>query len=370
MEILNQSGLQAGYTQGLKPDGREMLVVAIKGTYSIPKNGEQPQLADEQIPIIEADVFTGEPGFSSPLYESDYPSFKPKCDVLLNGSAYAPYGRPAERVQVSLQIGSISKSFSVAGHRVWQKNFLGFGSSSTVPFTKKSFSYDNAFGGVDNTHENPEKHEAYLTNPVGIGFHCNLEKELVEGKPLPNTEELNNPMNNPKGKYRPMAFGPIGRGWQPRMPLAGTYDQNWLDNIFPFLPPDFQDEYYQSAPSDQQMPYPKGGEKVLLTNLTPEGRTIFSFPDLTMPVTFYFKNGEKKETNGVVDTIMIRPDESQFMLTWRSSILLRKNMFEVIQVLVGRMSRGWHRARQMGKTYYSSMGEMAKMKKIEEEEFE
>ncbi len=44
-----------------------------------------------------------------------------------------------------------------------------------------------------------------------------------------------------------MALGPVGRGWEPRYKLAGTYDQNWIDNVFPFLPSDFEDAYFQSG---------------------------------------------------------------------------------------------------------------------------
>ena len=53
-----------------------------------------------------------------------------------------------------------------------------------------------------------------------------------------------------------MSFGPVGRGWHPRLGYAGTYDQNWLDNVFPFLPADFRDDYYQAAPADQQIASP------------------------------------------------------------------------------------------------------------------
>ena len=41
-------------------------------------------------------------------------------------------------------------------------------------------SYDNAFGGIDDTHENPSKHKACSSNPVGVGFHSNLENELAK----------------------------------------------------------------------------------------------------------------------------------------------------------------------------------------------
>ena len=171
MELLNATKYVAGYTQGLRPDARELLVVAVKGTFTIPKNGEQLLIAEEKVPLIEADVFTGEPGFSAPVYETDYAPVKPKCDVILNGSAYAPGGRPALRVPVSLQAGPISKSFYVVGHRVWQKNITGFRATQPQAFTVMPISYDNAFGGVDDTHEKSEKHRAYFPNPIGLGFH-------------------------------------------------------------------------------------------------------------------------------------------------------------------------------------------------------
>ncbi len=58
----------------------------------------------------------------------------------------------------------------------------------------------------------------------------------ISGKPAPNIEEINNPVTSPYGKYKPMSFGSVGRGWEPRYKLAGTYDQNWIDNVFPSYP--------------------------------------------------------------------------------------------------------------------------------------
>ena len=335
MELIHATGMRAGYTMGMRPDGRELLVVCVKGTFNIPENGGEPQLAEEQMPLVEADTFSGEPGLSAPIYESDYPPVKTRCDVLMNGSAYAPAGKPARKVPVSLKVGSISKSFLVVGDRVWKKGILAVTASSPKPFMKMPISYDRAFGGVDANHKDPKKIKAYLLNPIGVGYLVHLNSKFVDNKPLPNTEELRNPVKKPYGNYRPMSFGPIGRGWQTRISFAGTYDQHWLDNIFPFLPPDFDEQYYQAAPADQQMPYPGGGEAVMLTNLSPQGRTIFRLPRIPLLVWFFMKNGEEKEAQAVIDTIVIEPDQGRFMVSWRASLPLKKNMFEVVQVVVG-----------------------------------
>src|SRR5215203_6198759 len=142
MELINATSMAAGYAMGMQPDGRESLVVVVKGTFTIPTNGGEPRLAAEQVPLVEADIFTGEPGLSAPLYESDYAPRKPRCDVLLNGSAYAPGGKPTEHVTVSLKVGSWSKSFEVVGNRVWQAGFLNLAVSKPEPFTVMPISYN------------------------------------------------------------------------------------------------------------------------------------------------------------------------------------------------------------------------------------
>src|SRR6476659_818338 len=125
MNLLNATGMAAGYTMGLDKDGRESLVVVVKGTYLIPPvPAAEPVLAPEQVPLVVSDAFAGEPGFSAPVAEIDCAHQKPRCDVLLNGSAYAPNGRPAERVTVSLRVGAMRKSFDVVGDRVWRAGAL------------------------------------------------------------------------------------------------------------------------------------------------------------------------------------------------------------------------------------------------------
>ena len=91
MDLLNATKMQAGYTMGTEPSAREHLVVAVKGTFAIPDDGGPATPAEGQAPLVMADEFWGEPGFSSPRYEVDFALRKPKCDVLLNATCYAPH---------------------------------------------------------------------------------------------------------------------------------------------------------------------------------------------------------------------------------------------------------------------------------------
>ena len=359
MELLNATKMIAGYTMGMKPDGRQLLVVVVKGTFMIPDRPDlEPQLAEKQTPLVMADTFSGEPGFSSTVYESEYPPFKPRCDVLLLGSAYAPGGNPVSRVTVSLQVGSLKKSFDVVGKRTWQPGLLGASATSSEPFTVMPISYEVAYGGVDRASANESQHRCYGANHVGVGYHPTALKAALQAKPLPNTEEIGRPITDPNGNYRPMAFGPLGRAWEPRVQYAGTYDEDWMTGKFPFLPDDFDDCYYQSAPEDQQMPYPQGGEEIELLNLTPNGRVRFRLPDLSVPVEFFPRGTEPQERKAALDTIILEPDKQCLSLCWRTSIPLRRNVFEIPMSIVGRMPRGWYRARMLGKTYYGNLREL------------
>lgn len=358
MNLLNVSKMQAGYTMGLKPDGRELLVVVVKGTFNIPQKGKNAELAEKQVPLIQADKFSGDPAFSSVVYESDYAPVKHRCDVLFNGCAYAPNGRFVTELQVDLQIKSVNKSFRVTGNRLWHSNALQVRGSQAQAFQKMPISYDNAFGGIDRINPKPEKQKTYLRNPAGKGYYDSSNYPLVEGMPLPNTEELNNPVRKPDGSYVPMSYGVIGRSWPSRISYAGTYDQNWLDNDFPFLPKDFNELYYQSAPLDQQTDFLKGGEEVILRNLTQEGLTSFRIPEMELPVVFLYKDFTEIETRPVIDTIYIEPEEKRFILLWRICIALKKNMFEIDKIVIGKLPAGWYKARRLGKIYYNSISEL------------
>jgi hypothetical protein len=345
MELINATRMTAGYTLGVEPSGRELLVVVVKGTFRIPEQaGDSLRLHEEQAPLVMSDVFFGEPGRSAPKYEVDFSPRKPRCDVLLNGSAYAPGGKPTSRLAVGLRVGDWSKSFAVVGDRVW---FTAGGviASPASPFTTMGISYDHAFGGTDQRHEDPGQHAACMLNPSGRGFHHHLIPEWLEGSPLPNTEELGTGVTAPDGTHRPMSFGAIGRHWEPRLKFAGTYDQQWRDTEFPFLPSDFDDRYYQAAPPDQQLVLPPADQLISLRNLTPDGHRDFVLPHMTAPVCIFPKKGPREEFTAQVDTILIEPDAGRVMLTWRVARPLRRNLFEVAEVLVGKKGRDWWQRR-------------------------
>jgi hypothetical protein len=346
VEFVNATRMVAGYTVATDPDGREVLVVVVKGTFRIPdEQGAPLRLHEAQLPLVMSDEYFGEPGRSAPKYEVDFAARKGRCDVLLNASAWAPGARPSRRVTVGVQIGPWSKSFDVVGDRVWQAGAATIRHSEPAPFLTMPISYDRAFGGTDDRHPDSSRHTAFMPNPIGRGFHRQLDREYIDGAPLPNTEETGTPVASASRAYRPMSLGVVGRHWEPRARYAGTYDQQWLDDVFPFLPADFDDQYFQAAPLDQQLPKPVGEQRVALVNLTQDGLRQFVLPHFNAPVHIFPRRGAREDVDAQLDTILIEPDANTVALTWRVTRPLKRDIFEIAQVLVGKKGREWWQAR-------------------------
>jgi hypothetical protein len=204
-----------------------------------------------------------------------------------------------------------------------------------------------------------------MKNPVGVGFYPFTKGKHLDGKRLPNTEELSRPVEKTTGTYVPMSFGPIGRNFESRIPLAGTYDQEWKDRVFPFLPADFNPLYYQAAPEDQQIDHPQGGELVELTNLAPREKITCRLPKIELPVEFTDASSERTEVSARLDTILIEPDHQRVLLVWRASAPLTRGILSMQSCVVGRMPRGWYRARELGKDYYRSLADLVAAKRKE-----
>jgi hypothetical protein len=143
-----------------------------------------------------------------------------------------------------------------------------------------------------------------------------------------------------------MALGPLGRGWPQRARFAGTYDQQWLDDVFPFLPKNFDERYYQAAPEDQHVPFPKDPVQVVLSGFTPDGVRQFMLPHFEAPVHVFPKRGAREDYVASLDTIVFEPDLERFTMTWRVARPLQKDLHEVTQVVVGMKGREWWQQRE------------------------
>ena len=348
MNLVKLGGAEGGLTIATDRAGSQVLVVVVKATYRVLEDG-RVRLAGAQVPPTVADVSRGEPGRSSLLYESDFATTKPKTDILLSGHAYAPGGKPTEVLDAQMSVGPVTKTVRVFGDRIWKPGFmLGYDLSSPAPFTKMPLVYERAFGGIDETEVDDPREER--RNPVGRGFH-RLTARNIEGTLLPNLENPKELIRNPYETPEPAGFGPLGRAWAPRVKYAGTYDEAWKEKRFPFLPEDFDERYFQAAPADQIVGPLKGGEKVTLRNLTPEGRLEFALPAPDVAVKVTGRDELEEELPTVLDTVLLEPDERRLSLVWRASWRLPVKPSRILEVEAGLLTPARRHAWEQGKEY-------------------
>ncbi|MBU2959874.1 DUF2169 domain-containing protein [Citreicella sp. C3M06] len=334
MQLTNTSPMVAQTGFGFDLAGREIVLVVIKARYDFPEPGGVPQLAELQPEPLYCDVFGANPETDAPVLENDFALMKPLCDVVCDGMAMAPGGRPVTALTVGMRLGRWQKVFEVSGPRIWLRSGLGHRVSDPRAFAELAIGYDHAWGGSDPDPLIPGHAATWQENPCGVGYYPNRAER--EGAPLPVTYQPGKPVNDALGPYQPMALGPVGRSWLPRRRHTGTYDQHWLDHRTPLLPEDFDFRYFQCAASDQQIAYPQGGEPLELLGLTPEGRFGMTLPRERLVLSFLRKNGPVSQKLPNLDTIVVHPQRRQLSLTWRSRFSCNRDLHDLAEITLRR----------------------------------
>jgi hypothetical protein len=290
----------------------------------------------------------------------------------------------------------LSKILTITGAREWRKRHLLMRALSLFtlpkwtlttpqPITTLPLRYEYAYGGenkilvteraarsVSKKHRLPDRvpqpeyavagappqaiaHTVCEQNPIGSGFAEDwyLHAKTLHRVPAPQIEAANQPMARFGDEYTPDGFGVVGRAWRPRLGLAGTYDERWLEDRHPGLPTDFNFAYWNCAPPDQQVvPHMDGDETITLYNLCPAGtgttqdasdNTLLSvaLPGHLPFVLVRFQDGRIGELAAKLDTVIIdvAPDTNNpnkkpsVVCVWRATVASEP----AIRVLEARM---------------------------------
>jgi hypothetical protein len=322
--IENQTSFSAERAFLRDVNGAEVWIVMVRGTYDILPNGRL-ELAQEQVPVAMAPEFLGDPGSSGLRWDTDLVLAKPTTDVIVLGQAYAP---PLERVrelEASLDVGPLHKSLRVLGDRRWVRQGDELVLTAPEPFVSMPLTWERAYGGTD---EQPEDDRPFLEprNPVGTGFV--LERDRLEGRLAPNVLSLNADESLPAG------FGAIPRHWQPRLAYAGTFDESWQETRMPVLPEDFDLRFFQCAPADQQPEIPlRGGERVVLKNLTMSGELSFELPLVRLGFQTTFFN-EVVEHRAALHTVIIEPDLPRLQMVWHTRLDCHPRVYKLLKTTI------------------------------------
>jgi hypothetical protein len=304
--------------------GAEVWLVAVRCTFLVRSDGTTA-VAEEQSPPVLAPAYRGEPGGESLLYDSDFYLTKPTTDVLLHGHAYAPAGEPATRVDVTMQVGEISKTLRVTGDRVYQKGVLGVAAGSAQPFNRMPITYERAYGGREpEPPAKPDRPQFEARNPVGTGF------SPIPGKPAPNIEYPGLNLGN-----KPAGFGPIPPHWNPRVKYAGTYDEEWQKERLPLYPKDLDDRFFLCSPEDQRpKAFLRGGESVELLNLSPSGRLAFTLPRIAFRFETEFRSKPAVRHRGTLHTVVLEPDVLRVVMVWHTALPAHADVLRLSQTRV------------------------------------
>lgn len=426
MQLVNQTPFPALMYSAADPDRNEHRIVVMKVSYKIlpPIDGcsDLILIQDGSVPLRLADEYWGEIGESSVKYESDLAPYKPKCDVILNGSAYTPLSKPLETLAVRLRLSVaedqktiqkptapqplnphmsltqsqksrwleqqrayeqmleqnkkikfkilMEKTLSVIGESVFKTNALlpGWHRTKPKPFTKLPLRWEYAFGGQHALYINPDRsgsplyQEMCYSNPLGTGW---VEKDYFNACERVNSHRTRHErikdyevivapqieyhlqrqpkpaiVKQPKTKqldakfmakavqqypYQPAGFGFTTRSWAPRIALAGTYDQKWVDEQHPYPPQDTDYGYWNAAPVDQQIDFFYPNSRLEMWNLTaPEyskqGYLCVDFPGHRPYISLHFESGGNVLWPMITETVLIDTDNMIISLTHKAFI--------------------------------------------------
>jgi len=343
--------LTADVALALDVAGREHLVVVVKSTWSIPQPGQRPRPLPP-LALVTSDDYHGEPGASPLRYGDDLARFKPRCDVLFDALAHSPVNTQVHALHVLAQVGTMNKHLRVTGPRKWRIQAGTARLTAPQPFTTMPLHHGLAFGGTrwfKSANSREDLSESLLTNPVGLGFAGANTLRQVNGESAPCLEDPDDPVRRPDGKHRAAALSAVSRYWLPRKGFAGTYDQAWKEEVFPLLPADFDEQFHQCAPRDQQIDYPTGGEPVRLLNMCLSREDIqFNLPRLALQVRVLRSDYSSAAPSAVVDTLYFEPEHQRFSAVWRASLPLRRRLQEIQTVAVGPIDPLWWQDQLVG----------------------
>lgn len=174
----------------------------------------------------------------APLIDEGMAKLTP--EFLVHGQAYPPPGQP-HGCAVRASFAGREKTLLVFGDRHWD----GDRTSAPAPFTKLPLRWELAYGGPD-----------YPANPSGRG------RAAVDGVVrLPNIELPAQRITAPGQAVAPAGFGALGPLHPQRARYRGTYDQNYLGEHAPGLPPDVDWRCFNLAPEDQWLPNALQGDE-------------------------------------------------------------------------------------------------------------
>lgn len=234
---------------------------------------------------------------------------KVRGELLVAGSFHAPGGAPTAASYVRAKVGALDKLLSILGDRFWHDGVP----TAPEPVTTMPIDWTRAFGGA-----------GFDRNPYGRGA-TPIEVGGRMLHPLPNIEPFGALMRAPSERPEPAGLLSLDVTFAQRRARAGTYDDRWLEEHSPGLPPDAEPTFFNVAPEDQWIEgFFRGDEDVLVENMHPDQPRIEGrLPGLVARsfVTHRGAEGDRfVEIAMRCDTVWILPSQALGVVIFHGSI--------------------------------------------------
>ena len=251
-------------------------------------------------------------------YASDFVPYKPNAEFTAIGTAHPPE-EATTSFPVRMHVGDRMRELKVFGPWKWIRvhGITGEVPGPSGPLIPVPITYANAWGGPD-----------FALNPLGCG-RVGEKTHLLE---FPDSWIPNRDFT-----VGPAVFAPMPRDSPLRKSKVGTFDHQWAQTRWPWMPVNFDPSCYNSAHPKQWMNgYLRGDEELLFENMHPTiplYRTRLPklrarcFVTQTMNWSLDLKKEEAKrdflEVPMDLDTLWVDMDQEKMILVWRGRTPLR-----------------------------------------------
>ncbi len=320
MHVIGQ-GVGALGMPGIDRDGGDLLLLWAAVHFDLPRPRQRGPLKirAEQPPPSAAPRWVGEPGLSSLVWEAPIAFARATTEVHVRADACAPAGTLARELAVGVRVGECLQRAVVLGERRWisATEFDG-----PLPFDRLPLIWEHAFGGRSAI----DDRKVEMRNPIGTGMYANRSEAI--GQRLPFIEHPSQRIRSIADRPEPVGFLPRGTGWQPRLALAGTYDQAWIEDRAPLWPNDFDEAFFLAAPEALVSPARLvGGEACALVGMHPEGDIVFELPRVRVHARTHFRRRDDVRELGL-DIVTIDALASTLTLVFRATLPAHRELGE------------------------------------------
>jgi hypothetical protein len=306
MQLVNETFLQSHMARAqLAYKDLLQAIVVVKGSFDVLATGEtRPSALQPEVLMDDTETEHGR-------LDAEVVPVKAWCDLAVLGRAHNPApASPAPRMTVSLRIGAFERRVRVCGDRVWTKALGRLQPSEPARFASLPLSYALAYGGFARDAE-VDVDVIHHDNPAGRGYV--LAKEHVEGTPLPNIEEDDQPIEAWTDHPMPAGLGPLARQTMWRGQRGYELDAEQVLRIAPAA-------FCFAHPRMTVPEYPEGAE-VELTGVRRDGAPWrFRLPPLR--AWLRVELGVRRYQMPVAaDTVYFLPDEERVVVVGRRTFV-------------------------------------------------